>query len=125
MKIVRIFCNKSLEQGGDDVERTDTVNEMRIEILHFLTVALVQNLQARAFSDIGFRAMAAREQDERDYAGERTRLACCLTRPRGKLFLLKRHFPFGEAPNGARGGACAPRSGLGPRYSKRIRGIPR
>jgi len=42
-------------------------------------------------------------------SGERTRLACCVARPRAMLLKQNSfHFLFGEAPKSAREGACAP-----------------
>jgi hypothetical protein len=42
-------------------------------------------------------------------AGERTRLACRVGRPRATLLVQALDRLFGEAPKTARGGACAPR----------------
>src|SRR5713101_5876393 len=57
-KIVRIFRDKTFEQGGYYVEGTDAVDQMRMEVLHFRAIAFVQNLQVRAFFNFGFSAVA-------------------------------------------------------------------
>ena len=58
MQIMGILGNEALQQCGNDIERTDAVYDLRIEILHFLTVSLVQNLQPVAFFDVGLSTMA-------------------------------------------------------------------
>jgi hypothetical protein len=75
MQIVRIFGNETLQERGNDVERADTVYDLRIEILDFLAVALVQNLEPVPSFDVGFGAMTREEQTraERENAGERMR----------------------------------------------------
>ena len=62
MQIVRILAHQTFEERGNDVERADTVDELRIEVLHFLAVALVQNLKAIAFLDVGFDAVTLRSE---------------------------------------------------------------
>ena len=57
MKIVRIFRDKTFEQGGDNIEGTNAVDKLRVEVLHFLAVAFMQNLQARASFCVGFSAV--------------------------------------------------------------------
>jgi hypothetical protein len=56
MQIVRIFRNGPFQQCGNDVERTDAVHNLWIEVLHFLAIALVPNLQARSAIDVRFAA---------------------------------------------------------------------
>ena len=83
MQIVRIFGNETLQERGNDVERADTVYDLRIEILDFLAVALVQNLEPVASFDVGFGTMTREEQTcaERENAGERMRLRVLATAP--------------------------------------------
>ena len=63
VQIMRIFADQTLKQRGNDVQRADTVDELWIEVLNFLPVAFVQNLEAIAFLDVGFNALAARTQE--------------------------------------------------------------
>ena len=58
MQIMGILGNEALQQRGNDIERTDAVYDLWIEVLHFLAVALVQNLEPVAYFDIGLSAMA-------------------------------------------------------------------
>jgi len=58
MQIVRVLGNETFQQRGNDVERANAVHDLWIEILHFLTVSFVQNLQPIAFFDVGLSAMA-------------------------------------------------------------------
>ena len=83
MQVVRIFRNETLQQRGNDVERADAVYDLRIEILDFLAVALVQNLEPVAPFDVGFGTMTREEQTraERENAGERTRTRVLATAP--------------------------------------------
>ena len=80
MQIVWIFRDETFEQGGDDVERRDAVDDVRIEILHFRAVAFVQNLEARSFFDVRLSAMtrcgAKKEKNE-------PQMACHPERRRG------------------------------------------
>ena len=62
MQIVRIFGNETLQERGNDVERTNAVHDLRIEVLNFLAVALVQNLEPVPSFDVGFDAMTREEQ---------------------------------------------------------------
>ena len=57
MQIVRVLGNETLQEGRDDVERTDAIYDLWIQVLHFLAVALVQNLETVAFLDVGFSAL--------------------------------------------------------------------
>jgi len=65
MQIVRVLGNETFQQRGNDVERTNAVHDLWIEILHFLTVSFVQDLQPVAFFDVGLRAMAGAATKEK------------------------------------------------------------
>ena len=57
MQIMGILGNEAFQQRGNDVERTDAVYDLRVEILNFLAVAFVQNLEPVAFFDVGLSTM--------------------------------------------------------------------
>src|SRR5688572_425885 len=65
MKIVRIFSDQSFEQGGNDVERADAVDEMRIEILDLFAVSFVKYLEPISFFDRGLNSLARDQTKER------------------------------------------------------------
>ena len=58
MKIVRVFRDETFEEGGDNVVLTDAIDDLRVEILHFLAVAFMKNLLAIALLDVGCSRMA-------------------------------------------------------------------
>src|SRR5713101_7230028 len=66
MKIVWIFGDEAFEQRGNDVERANAVYDVRIEVLHFLAIAFVQNLQAIAVFDVRFRLVAGGLAEEKN-----------------------------------------------------------
>ena len=66
MKIMWIFRDEPFKQSGDYVERADTVDDLWIEILHFGTVSFVQNLEPRAFFDVGLSAPAGCERKQKN-----------------------------------------------------------
>ena len=66
MKIVRIFGDETFQECRDDVVFADTVNELRVEILHLLAVAFVQDLFAIAFLDVALGTMAGGQAEQRD-----------------------------------------------------------
>jgi hypothetical protein len=66
MKIVRIFGDETFEERRDDVVFADAVNELRVEILHLLAVAFVQDMFTIAFLDVRFRAVAGGKSEQRD-----------------------------------------------------------
>jgi hypothetical protein len=67
MEIVRILTDESFEQGGNDVERADAVDQMRIEILDLLAVSLVKDLEPISFLNGGLNPPAGgRTQKENE-----------------------------------------------------------
>jgi hypothetical protein len=66
VEIVRIFGDEAFEERGDNVVFADAVNELRVEILHLLAVAFVQDLFAIAFLDVALGTMAGGQAEQRD-----------------------------------------------------------
>ncbi len=66
MKIVRILADESLQQRGEDIERADAIDDVRIKVLHFLAVPLVKDLKAVPFFDGRLRALAGSRERKKN-----------------------------------------------------------
>ena len=64
MEVVRILGHEPFEERREDIPAGDAADDMWVEILDLLAVALVQDLEAIAFVDVRLRALAGRKRKQ-------------------------------------------------------------
>ena len=63
MQVMWVLRDESFKQSGDDIVFADAVDDLRVEVLHFLPVSFMQDLLAIALFDVAFGAMTGGENE--------------------------------------------------------------